>query len=225
MSNNPQNQTMTHLTAQRNAKNALERVAALETQVDSVTSMFPKLISAISEPINKMEYRLQRIEGQLAGVIEVLDTVVELVGPEQVQKRILENRIKQAAENAKSNQEAIAKGLAEGKLVKTDVVTEKSIIIGKETKEDGTLLEPGWFLLVFKTLENNEDKEALLGQCVGFTRKAPNGNTFEVTDLYEAVPPAPATEVVEVAPTESAEAPAEAVTETPATEATTTEQA
>lgn len=162
-------ETQTNISAQKNARNALQRVEQLEDTI-------PKVISSFSQALNQLQQ-------QVTNAVEVLDAAISLLGPEQVQKTVVDARVTRARAEAESQKGQIAELVADGTLLADQVVTDKSIVVGQETREDGTLIEPGWFQHQFSQIKPEFQKE-LLGKGPGTEFKTANGNTYKLLEVY-----------------------------------------
>lgn len=193
-----------------------ERLDILEQEIDSLkAAMFGTkeqpggLQGGLHQLAMAANSSLNQIGQQNGENREMLDAVIQLVGVTEVQGVIEQNRLaamKDAVEKTKAN---IDKAVVEGKLVKTDKIVEKTLIVGRETKEDGTELPPG---MAFVQIEQVKEafRAKLLGQGVGFKMETEAKGQFEVLDLYQPVPEKPATPVAAEAPPPPAEAAAPA---------------
>jgi hypothetical protein len=178
-------------------------------RIDAIEQDIPRILGGVNDGFT-------RLSSQLSELTEIVNALVSLVGEDDVAKSVTESRIAKAQQESDAAKAALAQAVTDGKYKATDVITEKSVIVGNEKNKEGVTIPPGRAQLLFtKLLE--EFREKMLGQKVGFTVTTPPGGTFEVTEIYEEVPapvaaaPAP-TPVVEgeVLPpaTELPEAPA-----------------
>lgn len=185
-----------------------EAVEQLQAQVDQNKKGTHQLAIAVNSSLNQLG-------GMNGESREMLDAVIQAVGVDVVQGIIEQNRLQAMKDAVEKTKENIAKALTEGKLVKTTVIAPKTLIVGRETKEDGSEIPPG---MAFVQIEQvKEDFRAkLLGQGIGFKMETETKGLFEVLDLYQpvepVVPPAPAA-VPEAAPEAVPEAKPEPVPE------------
>lgn len=180
------NETVGNISAQKSARNALERVQQIEDIVfGAVDKATGERKPGAFESLSK---QLDATREQLAGAVEVLDAVVKTLGPETVEKIVIESRVAQARSDAAKQQEQLNGLLASGAMKVTEVVGEQTFVCGTEAKPDGTQIEPGWFLHHMSQIKPAA-KEQLMGKAVGFSLTTESGNTYTVTALYEAVPP------------------------------------
>lgn len=185
-----------NLSLRKKAANAMERLDVLESQVEDVQKTIQQLAMAMNNALNQSSQ-------QVAELRETLDAVVGLVGLGAVQSSLEESRLARmiaAAEETKAN---IAKALEEGKMVKTDKISGKSLIIGREFRADGTEIPPG-FAAIQLVQVKDDYRIKLLDQAPGFTMATEAGGKFEVMDVYEPVDkPAVAAAPVEAAKEET----------------------
>lgn len=202
------------MSLRKKAASAMERLDVVEAQVDDMQKTLPQLAIGMNDAVN-------RLSGQFNDHNETLDALIGLVGVNAVQAAIQEarlNRMKTAAETTKAN---ITKAVADGKLAKADKIGEKTLIVGRETKADGTEIPPGYAAMSFSQVKKDY-KEKFLGQAAGFVFDTEAGGKFEVQELYEAVPEATPTPEAATAPagavtpTEATPPPADAAAQTPA---------
>lgn len=158
-------------------KTIVERVADVE-------SAFPRLVEAINDNIDR----------KLQPVIPLLNALTDLVGREAVASKMKEQREAQATQDMEMRKAQLEVLVKEGRLVKSDTVSDKSVIVARETGADGTVVHPGRFQMMFSEIAP-QFQEKLLGKAVaGLKLDLPeNQGTFEVLESYEFVPePAPA---------------------------------
>jgi len=156
----------------KKTSNALERL-------DQVEKTVMNIVSAVNNSISQLG-------NQIGGVTEVLDAVVQTLGVETIQKIMSENRVAKAEAQAESEKAALAELLAKGDIKAVDKVSEKSIVVGRETDKDGTVRLPGRAQVAFARIDPNFQPQ-LLGQGPGFSLDLPNGGKFEVLEAYEVV--------------------------------------
>lgn len=161
---------------------------------------------AIKSKTKSIEVRLDTFEAQLAGIVgevngafqaqierlgqfaQVLEAVTELVGVEMVDAKIKEISERKVQERIAQAKEALKQGIASGELVPATVITDKSMLVGRETDKDGNVVEPGHIQLPMDRIAFPTVREQLVGQGVGFKVQTPAGNTFEVLEVYDVVP-------------------------------------
>jgi len=156
----------------KKTSNALERLDQVEKTVMNIVSAVNNSLSQVSQ--------------QLAGITEVLDAVVQTLGQETIQKVMTENRTAKAEAQAEAEKEALQELVAKGDIKAVEKVTEKCIVVGRETDKDGAVRVPGRAQVAFARIDPNF-QPALLGQAPGFSLELPTGGKFEVLEVYEVV--------------------------------------
>jgi hypothetical protein len=153
--------------------------------IDQRVSDLERIMQGLYEALNALSTRF--------GVVrETVDAVIDDLGRERVVSLVAEKRVGRA-------KASLAAMLAEGSLVKTSTIGEKSIIVGVEKYKDGE----GYFQNTFSTL-TKEAQGALLGKGPGYVHHTAEGD-LEITEVYDVqdksadAPPAP-----DVNPTEAA---------------------
>jgi len=158
--------------AQKNARNAMQRVEALE-------KIIPNIISATNQSLNQLQQ-------QLAQSVEIMDALIQILGEETVGKVMQENR---QFRNQKALEEAKARVAAEvdsGALKPAETVGPNSRIVFQELDANGKALEPGRAEFdVSKMLE--PFRTEVQGKKAGDSIKTPAGNTFEIQEVYDNV--------------------------------------
>jgi hypothetical protein len=169
----------------KQVRSALERIDALEQEL-------PRLGMAVDQALQVNGRRL----GELASVLEA---VVELLGASTVDAKIKEVADSKTMANMERAKQALEDALAKGELVKSETVTEKSLVVGREIDKNGSPIFPGRVQLTYGGIRP-EFQEKLKGQAAGFSVETPRGNKFEVLEVYEVVekqPEQPASEGLE----------------------------
>lgn len=152
----------------------MERVAALEQVV-------PQLIGMV-----------QNLQAQFSQSVEILDAVVQNFGVEVIENTVIANRRQKAITKAEQEEAQMKALLEQGVLKSTPVVGERTIIVFKETKPDGTPTEPvSRVQFMFEQLQQ-QFRDELAGKGPGTTIKSPGGNDFTVQEVYEVIPQKPA---------------------------------
>jgi hypothetical protein len=162
------------MSQRKQVKSALERIEALE-------STLPQVISGVNQAFNNFDQNLSSMK-------ELLEALVHLTGETQVQSVVESTRELRAKEQAAAMESAVKQAVQEGRLVPTETIGEKSLVVGKETKADGTVLGAGRTQLAFSSVKQ-EFREALSGKGVGFVMDLPEGAKFEVFEVYNFVDP------------------------------------
>jgi hypothetical protein len=177
------------------AQIALKTARAVAQQMDTVMAnqkmlnenqqLLPKVVQSTNTALNTLQ-------SQINSAAEVLEAVTELLGMEAVNAKVEELRAKKDQLRADEQKSQIDNGLSEGSLVTSTVVTEKSKVVFKERKPDGT--ETKVPRVQFDYVEMlKEHQQTLLGKGIGTVLTVDTGSTFELMEIYE---PATKTEVV-----------------------------
>lgn len=126
---------------------------------------------------------------------ELLAAVIDVVGEEQVAKRLQERqeaRDKEAAEKAAAGVKLLVE---QGTIKAVEEIGEKALIVGRDLDKDGNSVGPGRVQVEYSMLKP-EFKEKFKGAKVGtkiptqVDEKEGVTQSFEVTEVYEFVEPA-----------------------------------
>lgn len=183
-----------------------KKVAGLSERLDLIEDAVEQQSKGTQQIIVAVNTALGQLGQQGSETREMVDALIQAVGVDVVQGIMEQNRLnamKDAAEKTKAN---IAQAVKDGKLVKADKVSEKTLIVGKETKEDGTEVPPGFAAIGLQQVKK-EFREKLTDQSVGFKMETESKGSFEILELYNPV---------EAPPAAAAEAPASPSAEQPA---------
>lgn len=154
-------------------RSALQRIESLENDVAQIAAAFQQVFGQIEATINQTN--------------RVLDALIEEVGAEKIQERMKATALKAATEQAEKAKASLAQAVEANQIRPAEVVTEQSIIVGRESDAEGNIIPPGYVQLAYFSVKP-EFQERLLGQTVGHIVDTANGGAFEVTEIYEAVP-------------------------------------
>lgn len=170
------------MVAGKQARNAMERVTALENVVPQIIGM------------------LQNIQAQFSQSVEILDALVENFGIETVEKTVVANRRQKAIAKSTEETKQVAALIEQGVLKATTKVAEHNMLVFKETKPDGTPNEPVSRVQFMYEQLQEQFRTQLIGKAVGEKLASPGGNIFELAEIYEVVPQAaPVPDVAPVA--------------------------
>lgn len=147
---------------------------------DRVTILEQTTVQVVTD----YENRLKGIGTKLAEHQEILDALCELAGKEQVAQLVNQNRIARARAQAAQEEMSLKAGITAGYVVPGEVIGEKSILIGRFVKPDGTVEEPGRAQFVVPGL-TGEVKASVIGQKAGYELAIPSGDKFVVDEVYE----------------------------------------
>jgi len=175
------------------AKASLERIDDAEKELQSQSKRLEaleKALEAQNESVKQIVTAANATFSQLHRAVEVsnemLNSVIGILGPAQVQDEIERNR-KLALDNQVAESKAgIAKALESGDLVVAEKASEKSFVAGVEVKADGVAVPPGWAFVPMTKIEE-EFRTQLIGQSVGFKVQTKEGGHFELLEIYEPV--------------------------------------
>jgi oligoendopeptidase F len=162
-------------------RNALQRIEELETNLMNV-------FGAVQQALNGSDQRVNALA-------EILDAVVAELGPETINTRVVEGRKARALEQAEKSKAALAEAVEKGQYKAVEVITDKTLIVGKELDKEGKEVFPGYVQLAYSSIKP-EFQEKLLGKGVGASFETESGK-FDVTGTYEAVEAPVAPEVAE----------------------------
>ena len=158
-------------------KSALERIADLEAFVEGDLQ---KVVGAIDQALQTQQVQTR----QLATVIQAL---VEILGAETVDAKIKELEAAKQAKALEDAKAALEDALLKGLVAKAEAVSEQSLLVGFETDAEGQVLAPGRAQISYASL-NPTYKEKFLGLTAGEKVTLDNGNTFNLTEIYGALP-------------------------------------
>ena len=181
------------LSQKKQVKSALERIDQIEEDI-------PQIVLGVNDALLELRGELRNRISPLAQITEAL---TEILGSDIVDAKIKEIDQRKTMARVETAKKNLEDGLAKGTVVKADAISDKSLIVGRETDKDGQVIFPGRAQLTFdKVAPEFQDK--LLGQGVGFQVDTQTGGKFEVVEVYDVVTPppaqpssAPATETVE----------------------------
>lgn len=183
MSNSMQRQ----LSQKKQVKSALERIDQLEQDI-------PQIVMGVNEAIMGQ----RQATGELAQVVEALTEIIGSGNVDSKIKEIQERKTLARVEQAKKNLED---GLEKGTVVKADAISDKSLVVGRETDKDGNVVFPGRAQVTFDQIAP-EFQDKLLGQGAGFAVETKAGGKFEVVEVYDVITTATGT-AAEATPVEA----------------------
>ncbi len=123
---------------------------------------------------------------QLGDQGEALAAVIDILGKEQVNAKIVEKRKITVMDQVEKAKAALAMKIAEGTAKPVDIVTETALIVGKEYDDKGEVKFPGRLQVMVSQLKP-EAKEAIIGKPANFSVTLPDGTKLEVNEAYELV--------------------------------------
>jgi hypothetical protein len=155
-----------------------KKLADLEKKLQTIDKVVQNIVGAVNQGLGQAST-------QLENVVEVLDAVVKVVGPESIQSVMTAAREAKMEEQIQSEEEALNKLLESGDLMPIDKIAEQSIVVGREFKVDGSL-RTRRAQVPYSRIEP-QFQPSFLGQGVGFVLELPNGGKFEVMGIYAIV--------------------------------------
>lgn len=141
---------------------------SIHDRVKDIESSLPELIKIVNQQFSRA----------LEPLVQKLEAMEELLGKDLVKNKALELDMTQ-------KKAALEMLVAEGRLEKTDVITDKSLVVGKEIV-GGTPVHPGRFQLSFSEIQP-KFQEQLLGKGPGTTLEIPEYGLFQVDEVYREV--------------------------------------
>lgn len=168
----------------------------LAVQIKGQGESIKQIVSAVNGSLGQLNRGLEEYK-------EMLNAVIGILGPSQVQAEIESNRALAMQKQVDETRASIAEGLAKGEVIAAEIATEKSFVAGVETKADGTVIAPGWTFVPMTRIEEDYRKQ-LIGQKVGFKVATKEGGNFELLEIYEAVEKKADAPAAAAAPTEAA---------------------
>ncbi len=176
------------------AKAGLDRLDDMDKQLSGLSESLKQIVMAVNGSLGQLNRGLEEYK-------EMLNAVIGILGPAQVQAEIEANRKAAIEKQVADTKASIASALEAGDIVRAEKASERSFVAGVETKADGTAIAPGWAFVPMQKIEE-EFRVQLVGQGVGFKVATKEGGFFELLEIYEAVEKlTPATEApVEAVP-------------------------
>jgi hypothetical protein len=148
-----------------------------------------KAIEAHNALARITQNNVEEISDRLADISIIQQALAQLVGIEKVNEAAKAIRIKLLEEEVARQSESVAKGVEEKKLLKTDTITEDSLVVTSVTKTNGEPMHPSKNYLPFGYYKP-EVKALLKDKKVGDKIELPTGgSTIEVLEVYIEVKP------------------------------------
>lgn len=150
---------------------------SLNTRVTELETHVAKLAMGVNQRVGAVEQRVGRVE-------EVVDALVEMEGNGVALREFMENaRIARLRAGAEAEKAALERGVADGYVIKTDVVEERSILIGHFISPSGEIEVPGRYQCVVPGI-SQEFREKVIGKAVGYVLEMPGKRTFTIDEVY-----------------------------------------
>lgn len=131
-----------------------------------------------------LEVAIQNLHQRTQTLEKVVAALLELGGPAVVESKMLEMHNQRLVANAEKQKKELELLVAEGKVVKAEVVNEKSLLVGQETDKNGAVTSPGRHQLEFAEIAP-AFQEKLLGKAVGAVVEIPDKGTFTLNEIYQ----------------------------------------
>lgn len=192
---------------QQKQMGAFQMLQALEKRVDALDEFKVDVLRAMKHTFVVVEQRLQNLE-------DILEAVVVMLGRELVEKKVQDLHIEKLETRAAADKIALELALKEGRVAPSDVVGEKSVVVGSEVDRDGVPLHPLRVQQLWQAIQSPEMKEKLLGKKVGDVIETSIGTKFTVNEVYDITMKAEAA----AADPRPVEVPVPETTEVPASE-------
>jgi hypothetical protein len=174
--------------AQKNARNALQRVDGLEQEQEKQGRMITHVIKAVNESLGNLNGGLDTITKQLVGVAEVLDAVVRVLGSETIDKVVNEQRAIKAETRITAMKDQLTQLITAGTVKPSENVAENSLMVFKEYDKDGKELPHSRVQFTAAELQPQFRGE-LMGKGAGTRITSSAGNSFELLEVYEVIAP------------------------------------
>lgn len=169
--------------AQKNARNAMQRVDKLEKEMEFLQrKALPGLVQSIQQSLGN-------VDKQLAAALEVVDALVVLLGDDKVQETMNANRKRIADQNEEEAVAAIATRLNDGSLIQADSIAENTLLVFRRSNEDGTPVPYNSRVEISFANLKDDFKTELLGKGRGHKVKGDETPVmlYEVTEIYTPV--------------------------------------
>lgn len=167
------------MSLRKKANSAMERLDLMEASLGDLRNTYAGLAKGLNQVLSRLDNDMRLLR-------EMLDTIIQIVGPEEVAKVLAENRLARMQAEADETRANIAKAMQEGNLVQASKVSARSLVVGRDLKPDGTEIPPGYLALPMPRIDQ-EYHPKLLDQGVGYIIDTKDGGKFEVLEIYDPV--------------------------------------
>lgn len=147
----------------------------------------PAHVVELDKRLTELTSHVERIQGGLNYMNALTDALVSMMGPDEVQKTIDERHVERLKPIAEAQKAHAMRAVADGKIVATEAVTAKSIVITIERNVRGSItnLRAQLAMALLPDLLT-----ALDGKRVGDTVTIVNDTTkveasYEIVEIYE----------------------------------------
>lgn len=155
-------------------KSALERITSLERALGETIGQVNQTLTFVGEKIREIDQRFY-------GLLRVLGVEMD-----SVNDAIKAIRLERITAQVAAAQAALEAGIASGDIVETDVVTEKSLIVGREMDNDLNEIPPGRAQILVETM-HTEQRAELVGKGVGTIISITPKAKLEVQRIFNMV--------------------------------------
>lgn len=150
----------------------------------------PALVVELDKRLTELTTHVERIQGNLNYTGAVIDALVSMMGAEEVQAIIDQRHIERLTPIAEAQKTQALNAVSEGKIVVTEKVTDKSIVIAIERNARNSVSNLRAQLpmaLLPALMEAFADKK--VGDTVTVTNDATKAQaSYEIIEIYEPTP-------------------------------------
>lgn len=157
---------------------------SMRQQQRSLTERMSTMEEQVARILFGVNQRFSGNDSRLRSVEELVEALIELNGDQDVRRIVREKQIERAQQAADAERKSLEEGVKDGYIIKSDVTSKRSLIVGRYISATGEVEEPGRTQLVMPGVDP-KFQELLLGKGVGATLDLPNGSKFELTEIYE----------------------------------------
>lgn len=166
------------------AKKALTQTTGALQRLDALEKGQQQILLAVRQTFGLID---ARIGGQQAS----LNALITLFGRDVVEAEIIRQKIAELEENSAKEKAVFDAAVADGKVVKAEVVGDRTVVIGHEVDADGKDLYPTRVQMLYGQLKP-ELKPAYKDHRVGDVIDTPINTKFTINELWDIVLPTPA---------------------------------
>lgn len=179
------------ISQRKKVRTALERIDALEKTLERMAAVFDMVLNQ-----------------RLSPILESVEALCAITGPEEVAKMITDARKRKAEEQAEAAKKGLEEALAAGKMVPVEVCSEKSVIVGRLADENDKAIGLERSQVHISQI-SPQYRDQILGKGVGTkiegTSDDGKKSYFTVLELYDPVPQPPNAEAPTAQAAESAD--------------------
>jgi len=158
----------------------------IDTESTKLKKKYQKTILERVQDLESFQQFREGVAKQIGDLCRVVEALVSLVGVDDVNKAVLDARIRELEEPVQNQLEAIKDAVEKGLLVVEDSATSGEVLlITSQKAADGTQMYPSRVIIPFQGY--SPDAQVLLtGKKVGDFVTLSNGSTVEVVAIYKA---------------------------------------